>query len=257
MASDFWIRAIPQTSCSNIANANNIRGILHYKEVPGTPSTTSYKYTNVCVDEPMASLVPHVRLNVGSTHHSDDGRVSVNKAAGVFLWTINSISFNVSWSNPTLLQMHNTNSGTKFATENHVIELKEADQWEYLIVHSTIPVPHPIHLHGHDFYLLAQGRGPYDPSSALALSNPPRRDVATLPAAGHLVIAFKTDNPGAWLLHCHIGWHTDMGLALQFIEQYDVARDLVDLDRLNATCKAWKDYAAKEGVVQFKYDDGI
>ncbi len=25
-----------------------------------------------------------------------------------------------------------------------------------------------------------------------------------LPAGGWLVIAFPTDNPGAWLLHCHI-----------------------------------------------------
>jgi FtsP/CotA-like multicopper oxidase with cupredoxin domain len=33
------------------------------------------------------------------------------------------------------------------------------------------------------------------------------RDVATLLVSGYLVIVFLTDNSGAWLMHCHIGWH--------------------------------------------------
>jgi FtsP/CotA-like multicopper oxidase with cupredoxin domain len=38
----------------------------------------------------------------------------------------------------------------------------------------------------------------------LNFDNPPRRDVAMLPANGWMVIAFQADNPGAWLLHCHV-----------------------------------------------------
>lgn len=53
-------------------------------------------------------------------------------------------------------------------------------------------------------------------ASTLQYTNPPRRDVAMLPApagppgggppatGGWLVISFLTDNPGAWLMHCHI-----------------------------------------------------
>ncbi|OAA80248.1 Multicopper oxidase, type 3 [Akanthomyces lecanii RCEF 1005] len=257
LASNFWMRAIPQSSCSSNANADDIRGIMYYGTEPNTPSTTCYDYKDACVDEPMARLVPNLHLDAGEQDHSDDEVVGLNRAEGVFLWTMHSVSFNASWTNPTLLQMHNNNAIASFATQDHVIQLDEANKWEYLIIHSTIPVPHPIHLHGHDFYILAQGNGPYDSSAAVKLFNPPRRDVAVIPASGHLVIAFKTDNPGAWLVHCHIGWHTDMGLALQFVEQYGVARELVDYDRLNRTCKAWNDYAAAEGVVQYKYDDGI
>lgn len=44
----------------------------------------------------------------------------------------------------------------------------------------------------------------YSDSSTLNLSNPPRRDVAMLPAAGYLAIAFQNDNPGVWLAHCHV-----------------------------------------------------
>lgn len=54
---------------------------------------------------------------------------------------------------------------------------------------------------GHDFYVLASGSGTYT-NQSLNIANPPRRDVATLPMAGFLVLAFVADNPGAWLMHC-------------------------------------------------------
>jgi len=72
-------------------------------------------------------------------------------------------------------------------------------------------------------------------SATLNTNNPPRRDVATLPVSGYLVIAFLTDNPGAWLMHCHIGWHTSEGLALQFVERYTEIAGLIDYDTLDGT----------------------
>jgi hypothetical protein len=53
------------------------------------------------------------------------------------------------------------------------------------------------------FYVLAAGTGIYANLSILPIldtSNPVRRDVALLPQTGYLVIGFKTDNPGAWLM---------------------------------------------------------
>lgn len=66
------------------------------------------------------------------------------------------------------------------------------------------PLPHPIHLHGHDFYVLAQAAGAQwnGDISTLKMDNPIRRDTATLPAQGYLVLAFESDNPGAWLSKC-------------------------------------------------------
>jgi FtsP/CotA-like multicopper oxidase with cupredoxin domain len=109
----------------------------------------------------------------------------------------------VDWQDPTLLQVLNGN--TTYATSNAVIELPNADERVYIVIETTLGVPHPIHLHGHDFFVLAQGSGTYDSHVALTLNNPPRRDTAMLPASGYLVMAFETDNPGAWLMHCHIG----------------------------------------------------
>jgi Putative multicopper oxidases len=76
-----------------------------------------------------------------------------------------------------------------------------------------------------------------------------------LPGSGYLVVAFKTDNPGAWLMHCHIGWHTEEGFAIQFLERYSDARKLIDYDTLNSTCEAWDAYITEASVEQ--EDDGI
>jgi hypothetical protein len=111
-------------------------------------------------------------------------------------------------------------------------------------------VPYPIHLHSHDFFILAQGTGTYSSSVTLSLTNPPRRDVAMLPASGYLVIAFQTDNPGAWLMYCHIGWHTSKGFALQLVERYSEIAAITDYDTLNSTCKAWTTYATANDIVE-------
>ena len=116
---------------------------------------------------------------------------------------------------------------------------------------------HPIHLHGHDFWILGQATGIFDLStSTLNLINPPRRDVASLPANGYLAIAFKKDNPGSWLLHCHIAWHASQGLAMQFVEsEDDIAISLTDTDIFEDTCAAWNAYTPTELYLQG--DSGI
>ena len=71
-----------------------------------------------------------------------------------------------------------------------------------------------------------------------------------LPASGYLVLAFETDNPGAWLMHCHIGWHTSEGFALQFVEQYGDIASLTDSDRLTEGCNDWASFQESAGIDQ-------
>lgn len=66
-----------------------------------------------------------------------------------------------------------------------------------------------------------------------------------------ILISFK----GAWLCHCHIGWHTSEGFAIQFVERYDEITDLIDYDVLNSNCEAWDDYTASNDVEED--DSGI
>lgn len=227
------------------------------------------------------------------------------------------------WSNPTLRKIasfpaHDSTTDTSDTDTNYafprtdaVIALSEPDSWTLVIIETTLAAPHPIHLHGHDFLIVAQGQGPYrdryrsgprppadagisltqtptagrvspgenrggnerrgehqgenegegegegESSGALTFvsGSLPKRDTALLPASGHLVIAFKTDNPGAWLLHCHIGWHLEQGFGVQFVEREDEIRRLFDGDwrgmnvSVREKCRRWEEYWGEYGDV--------
>ena len=66
-----------------------------------------------------------------------------------------------------------------------------------------------------------------------------------LPAAGWLVLGFRVDNPGAWLMHCHIAWHVSGGLSVQFLELPNEIPNIMKLEVLDHTCKAWGSFMKK------------
>lgn len=250
----FWMRAIPQAACSDNDSADNIKGIVYYGSTISTPTTTEYTYTDSCDDMDISDLVPYLAQSASEPYYNSSEPVTLGtNSDSYFRWQLNGTAMQVYWDNPTLLQVWNND--TTFTEESGVIVLPTADKWSYVVIETTLAVPHPIHLHGHDFFVIAQGTGTYSSSDDTSLTNPPRRDVAMLPASGYLAIAFKTDNPGAWLMHCHIGWHTSEGFAIQFLERYDEARALIDYDTLNSTCEAWDAYVTESSVEE--EDDGI
>jgi hypothetical protein len=95
----------------------------------------------------------------------------------------------------------------------------------------------------------------------LKLDNPPRRDVVLLPRNGFVVIAFKADNPGIWLMHCHIARHASEGLAMQVLERQGDANELFPVGSPNIieaerVCKNWKTWMDGEKHF-FEGDSGI
>lgn len=207
----FFFRADNQNACAGTVQSLDIRAVVNYdgSAVTDGSSGTAYSYTGECVDEPVTSLVPVAPMTVGNAN-VNVGTLDVvvqGNDAQLYKWYLSGTTFLAEYNDPTLLAVMGnktlpTDSGAL------LIELKQPKQWVYIIVESAIALPHPLHLHGHDFFILAEGAGTYSADVPLTLVNPPRRDTALMPAAGFIVLAFETDNPGVWLMHCHIGWHT-------------------------------------------------
>jgi FtsP/CotA-like multicopper oxidase with cupredoxin domain len=198
---NFWLRAIPQEACSETDAVDNVKGIIRYDSTSTTdPTTFAYGYTDSCADEASSDLVPYLAINASETYTYDASeRVSVEVTDNAILWTMNKTSFRTQWEYPTLLQVAEGND--TWTKKQRVIHLPEANKWTYMIIHSPFAQDHPMHLHGHDFWVLGSGYGEFDSSNpnSLTLVNAPRRDVAMMPASGYLVIAIKTNNPGVRL----------------------------------------------------------
>ncbi|KAL5709322.1 laccase [Ranunculus cassubicifolius] len=79
---------------------------------------------------------------------------------------------------------------------------------------------HPMHFHGFDFYVLAQGFGNHDPIRDIFkynLINPQERNTIAVPIGGWAVIRFRAINPGMWFVHCHRETHIPWGLAMAIL----------------------------------------
>lgn len=88
-AENYWLRSIPQTTCSENANANNILGIVRYdSSSTDDPTSTGYDLDDDCDDMPMGSLVPYVSLDAGSESTEDDLGVAITTSGSFLRWTI-------------------------------------------------------------------------------------------------------------------------------------------------------------------------
>ncbi|CAN1255255.1 LAC12 [Linum perenne] len=136
-----------------------------------------------------------------------------------FTASMNNVSF-VLPSNFSLLQAHH---GTR------LYRLKYGSRVQIVLQDTSIVTPenHPIHLHGYDFYIVAEGFGNFNPNtdtSKFNLVDPPLRNTAAVPVNGWAVIRFVADNPGVWLMHCHLDVHIGWGLATAFLVEDGIGK---------------------------------
>lgn len=62
-------------------------------------------------------------------------------------------------------------------------------------------MPHPMHLHGHPFKLVATDGYPVPEAQALT------KDTVTVGPGERYDLLVELDNPGTWVFHCHILSH--------------------------------------------------
>jgi FtsP/CotA-like multicopper oxidase with cupredoxin domain len=66
---------------------------------------------------------------------------------------------------------------------------------------------HPMHLHGHVMTVLSvDGRHP--------VGSPVHLDTVLVGPHATVDVAFAADNPGLWMLHCHVLVHASMGMSM-------------------------------------------
>jgi FtsP/CotA-like multicopper oxidase with cupredoxin domain len=80
--------------------------------------------------------------------------------------------------------------------------LTRGRSYVFELVNAT-PHTHPIHLHGHTFLVLESNKRKVTPYHT---------DTVLIHTKERVKIAFVADNPGDWMLHCHIIEHQDTGM---------------------------------------------
>ncbi len=162
-------------------------------------------------------------------------------------WAINNGTLDelrlINLTQPLLYDVYN---GIEENLPNDVIYSITQNQLVDIVFQNTVATngvceSHPFHLHGHKFWIHSQGTGMYNSSEKINpdTNSPVLRDTLILYASSysHLApnrsktnylmpcgwtkIRFLANNPGLWLLHCHIGSHLFMGMAVLFKENIE------------------------------------
>ncbi|KAH7406828.1 multicopper oxidase-domain-containing protein [Phaeosphaeria sp. MPI-PUGE-AT-0046c] len=263
--SNYWMRVgVGGNRCDGPnVNAANIRSIFRYAGAgSGDPnSTAAAPLPTGCYDE---QVVPYVKTTVPQKMPEglSFGFTDTAGSGDLVQWLVNDVPMLVDLEYPTL--QHVADGNLTFDKARNVIKVGSKNQWQYWVIQAAPnapPIPHPIHLHGHDFYVLAQGTGNWTGDiSSLKTDNPIRRDTATLPGSGYLVLAFESDNPGAWLMHCHIPFHISGGLGIQFLERADEIKPSGSF--ISGGCKSWNSFQSdfvgtRNGTILIDGDSGL
>jgi len=82
------------------------------------------------------------------------------------------------------------------------LPLAKGERVELVFANRT-PMPHPMHLHGHEFQVVEIDGKRF--AGAV-------RDTVLVPPGRRVVVAFDANNPGFWALHCHLLYHLEAGM---------------------------------------------
>jgi hypothetical protein len=354
--------------------AGNTKGAIFNYDGAGNqiPTSSPAILSSGCIEE--AGLIPLHQTTVPTSSSTTSLHLSAD-FSGAPVWMVNGQAIHIDWSKPTLSYV--SDGVYTLPPQDNGIVVSSAD-WVYLLIQNDTPLPHPIHLHGHDFWVLSESVGndpvassvisatsagsstgsaihtgesassiatytsesassivtyksestsesasssvtystistfrwtnatysrssvssystsggasspaPISTSSAAwwtpspnitsqessfptatlrpratgKLNVPIRRDTYTVQgntantpgAGGSVLIAYRADNPGAWLLHCHIPWHVSGGLGVQILERPAEIKSkvLVDDAELTSGCATWNTFQdAASKIVQ-------
>ena len=268
-ADSFWLRARMVTHCWTDpelpgAGADEVKAILQYtkghtKHTKGLVAQPSSRNWNQrveveCKDMNTTSYVPAFSVAAPTVA---DHSYYLRSNLEIGDWRLERGFFNTSTFRSNLQRptLHRTVEGlstgnetfTAMSTEDGVNKVSYDLKNDFVIQHSGIKVVdlivqnfdegnHPMHLHGHKFWILGQGHGMFPGYDSLGLKSQGQgvleghegrldnlimRDVATAEGFGWLALRFVADNPGVWAFHCHMAWHSEAGLVMQFLSRVD------------------------------------
>lgn len=131
-------------------------------------------HTSLALDERLRALAPLPERRADRTYH-----LMLGEEAG-YRWTING----------------------KVHGEHTPLEARVGERIEIMFMNPTMMM-HPMHLHGHHFQVVGSRSGRF---------SGPVRDTIIVPPHTPVIVAFDTDKPGGWYLHCHHLYHMATGM---------------------------------------------
>jgi FtsP/CotA-like multicopper oxidase with cupredoxin domain len=229
--------------------------------VPQSMSDVTAAQLSICKNDELTTAVPLCKIPTQAPDVTQRVDLDFKSNGTNFIWFLNNQTYRGDYNEPILLDVKE--GKTTYEPEWNVYQFPGAKHVRIHLVNHGLIGGHPMHLHGHDFHVLAEGYGEWD-GSIVNPGNTLRRDVHQLQNAqnnngtvipSYMVLQFEQDNPGVWPLHCHLAWHVSGGLFMQILERpEDIIKQDFDQD-VFTLCDKWDAYTATN--VPNQIDSGL
>ncbi|EXJ82593.1 hypothetical protein A1O3_06406 [Capronia epimyces CBS 606.96] len=270
-----WMRSTISSYCS-VASQPDGLAIIYYQDANTTAATTNSSTNSTtttttaeptstawpiddtsCGNDALAETVPYYAITPPSTNTSATVQVALNfeiNSTGHFLWTMDGSSFRVDYNDPVLMLADAGNDSYPYDPEWNVYDFGSNKSF-IVVINNETPVAHPMHIHGHNMFVLNEGLGSWD-GSVVNPTNPTRRDVQMLQPYGYMAMQIDADNPGVWPFHCHIAWHVSGGLYVNILEHPELIPSAIEIpSSVNDLCTSWGSFTAQGPIDQI--DSGL
>ncbi|KAL5346569.1 hypothetical protein ACLOAV_008276 [Pseudogymnoascus australis] len=246
----FWMRSDISKRCSN-TNQPHALAVIHYEKADMSTTPTSqatvYNETN-CSNDALTITKPKFVMPPPEPDFTQVIDIDFHtNATGFGMWTTNNQTYQANYNYSLLLLANQGNTSYPDDPQWNVFNFGKSTSIR-IVLRSHIPLAHPMHLHGHTFWVVAEGVGEWD-GVVTHPENPQRRDTQLLdwgyPSPGkprYMVIDFLANNPGVWPFHCHVQWHVNGGLSMNIMTRPDLITELQIPPTISQTCRDWSDY---------------
>ncbi|KAF2713059.1 multicopper oxidase [Pleomassaria siparia CBS 279.74] len=251
----FWMRSqLGTQNCTlNDGISPNAVAAVYYQDadtssVPNTTSDVTDDQLAACKNDALTLGVPLCQIAIEEPETIEEVTFDFRSNGTNFVWFVNNSTYRGDFNQPTLLQ---ANKGDfNFEEGWNVMNFGSNSSVRIHLINNGIIGAHPMHLHGHDFHVLAEGTGTWD-GTVTNPSNTVRRDVQMLQNGqdtssgvipSYMVLQYNQNNPGMWPLHCHLAWHLSGGLFFQVLERPDDLMKEVVANDVTEVCNAWDTY---------------
>ncbi|KAI9863911.1 MAG: hypothetical protein M1813_003563 [Trichoglossum hirsutum] len=248
-----WMRStlVGDVPCG-IADQPDALAIVFYEHADKNqlPTTTSNVDTTRCANDDLSKTVPVFPMVPGPADVVSNIAINLTvNDTGHAVWTMNGQTFRANYNNPILLLAKLGNISYPEHPEWNVYNFGE-NKTIRIVFQNLIPFAHPMHLHGHNMFILHEGPGQWDGVTITNPNNPTRRDTQVLQPLGHMAMQITADNPGVWPFHCHIAWHLSGGLYINVMERPADISEMEIPDVMAQTCRDWAAYTNTTVVSQ-------
>ncbi|KAK5122674.1 hypothetical protein LTR85_003937 [Meristemomyces frigidus] len=153
-----WMRAYKPTDCWPSNGGNEATAAIFYQDADRSQNPTSSAgpnaYNTYCGNDPLSDTVPYYALAPGEAAVTEVLPLEFKSNGTNLLWYTANRTFRVDFNDPILLESKLGN--LDFPEVENVHDYGSNSSLRF-VIENTGEQPHPMHMHGHNMFILAEG----------------------------------------------------------------------------------------------------